>query len=64
MPKHGQIITFTRVPTGSWCSTDTAYRVDRPGDKGSFRFVNIERGSSTIDAAWAVARAEFTVVEG
>jgi hypothetical protein len=58
-PQHGQIITFTRVPPGSYCDTGEAYRVDRPRDRGDFRFVNIETGASTYDRPWAVKMSEW-----
>ncbi len=64
MPQHGQIITFSTIPTGSWCSVGVAYRVDRPKNRGSFRFERVGVGTATIDQAWAVARAVFAVVEG
>lgn len=61
MPKHGNIITFTVVPAGSYCSVGVAYRVDRPTGKGSFRFENVATGNATIDPAWAVARSTYSV---
>lgn len=54
-PKHGQTVRFTKVPPGSYVTAGAAYRVDRPKDKGDFRFVNVERGSATVDRPWAVA---------
>lgn len=61
MPQHDQIIVFSKVPTASYCSPGVAYRVDRKGNKGSFRFVNVERGSSTYDQPWAVKSAKWDV---
>lgn len=58
-PKHGQVITFTKVPPGSYCSVGVAYRVDRPKDKGDFRFENVARGSATHDRPWAVKMSEW-----
>lgn len=59
MPKHGQVVVFTKVPCGSYCTAGVRYRVDRPRDKGDFRFENVERGSSTYDRPWAVKMAEW-----
>lgn len=53
-PQHGQTIVFSKIPAGSYCSAGVAYRVERPKNQGDFRFVNIERGSSTYDRPWAV----------
>lgn len=61
-PQHGQTIIFSKVPAGSYCSTDTAYRVDRPKNKGAFRFENVARGSATHDQAWAMRSAEWAVI--
>lgn len=61
-PQHGDIITFTKVPAGSYCSEGVAYRVDRKGNKGDFYFQNVERGSGTYDRPWAVKMAEWTKV--
>lgn len=61
-PKHGQIIAFTVVPTGSYTRPGEAYRVEHNGKKGhDFRFVSVERGSSTYDRPWAVARSQWQV---
>lgn len=57
MPMHGDVIIFSKVPAGSWCSAGVPYRVDRPNNKGWFRFENVARGSATIDPAWAVRQA-------
>lgn len=58
-PKHGQTVVFSKVPAGSYCSVGERYRVDRPADRGDFRFVNVERGSSTYDRPWAVKTAQW-----
>lgn len=60
LPQHGDTIIFSRVPTASYCSEGVAYRVDRPANTGDFRFVNVERGSSTSDRPWAVRAAAWT----
>ncbi len=60
-PAHGQTIVFSKAPAGSYCSPGVAYKVDRPGNKGRFRFERVEGGSSTYDAPWVVARAEWRV---
>lgn len=57
MPKHGQIIVFRKAPPGSHVTEGQRYRVDRPGNCGAFRFVNVDRGSATFDRAWAVKLA-------
>lgn len=59
LPQNGHVVIFLRVPAGSWCSAGESYRVDRPDDKGDFRFVSVARGSSTYDRPWAVAKAEW-----
>jgi hypothetical protein len=64
MPRHDDVIVFSVVPCASYCSTGVAYRVDRPHDRGDFRFVNVERGSATIDRPWQVALATWSKVEG
>lgn len=64
-PQNGDTIRFTKVPAGSYCRVGEVYRVERSIDrktkqpKGSFRFVSVERGSSTYDDAWAVRMAEW-----
>lgn len=58
MPIDGQTITFSKIPPGS-CSEGVRYRVERPRNKGDFRFVNVERGSSTFDRPWAVKMASW-----
>lgn len=60
-PRHGQIIVFTKVPAGSYCSEGTPYRVDRPKAKGAYRFENVAQGSATFDQPWAVACAKWAV---
>ncbi len=60
-PAHGQVVVFTKVPAGSYCSPGVAYRVDRPKGKGAFRFERVEGGSSTYDQPWAVACAKWEV---
>jgi len=61
LPAHGQIITFSQVPAGSYCTAGVAYRVDRPKNKGDFYFRNVEAGSGTSDKAWAVAKSKWSV---
>lgn len=61
-PTNGQIITFTKVPPGSYCQVGVAYRVDRPNDRGDYRFERVESGSATIDRPWAVAMAKWDEV--
>lgn len=61
MPTHGQIIVFTKVPAGSYCTPGVAYRVDRPKARGAYRFERVGVGSSTYDQPWAVAQAEWSV---
>ncbi len=60
MPTHNQIIVFTKAPPGSYCSEGVAYRVERPKDKGAFRFVSVECGSSTFDQPWAVKMSTWS----
>ena len=68
LPVNGQTIIFSTIPAGSYCSAGVAYRVERSIDrktklpKGDFRFVNVERGSSTYDRPWAVKMAQWEVV--
>jgi hypothetical protein len=62
LPKNGQIIIFTKVPPGSYCRAGEAYRVEHNGKKGhDFRFVSVDRGSSTYDRPHMVACAQWTV---
>lgn len=61
VPTHGQTIVFTNIPVGSYCVTGEVYRVDRPKNKGDFRFVSVERGASTYDRPWTVARSAWQV---
>lgn len=59
MPQHGQIIRFTKVPPGSYCSEGEAYHVEhRPADN-SYRFVNIKTGGATSDKAVFVRMARW-----
>jgi hypothetical protein len=59
LPRNGQIIVFSKVPVGSWATAGEAYAVDRPNNKGDFRFVSVVRGSSTYDRPWTVAKAQW-----
>jgi len=59
VPQNGQIVTFTIVPAGSYLGAGEDYRVDRPQNKGDFRFVSVERGSSAYARTWMMARAEW-----
>ena len=59
IPQNGQIVTFTVIPSGSYLTAGEAYRVDRPQNKGDFRFVSVERGSSAYARVWMLARAEW-----
>lgn len=61
LPQHGQIISFQQLPVGSYCSPNEAYRVDRPSNKGDFRFVSVARGCSTYDRPWTVARSSWSL---
>ena len=67
-PTHGEVIVFSTVPAGSYCTPGVRYQVERTVDrktkqpKGPFTFRSVERGSATIDAAWAVRMAAFEVV--
>jgi hypothetical protein len=61
MPQNGEVVTFSKVPAGSYCSANVAYRVERPKNRGDFRFVNVERGSATYDRAWAMKSAKWSV---
>lgn len=61
-PKHGQVVVFSKVPACSYCTAGVRYRVDRPGDKGDFRFENVERGSATYDRPWAVKSSVWAEV--
>lgn len=58
-PDHGAVVVFAKVPAGSYCSEGVRYRVERPTGRGAFRFVNVERGSSTYDQPYAVAVARW-----
>lgn len=60
LPKNGQIIVFTVCPPGSYTQLGESYRVEHNGKKGhDFRFVSVERGSSTYDRPWLVARSQW-----
>lgn len=61
LPENGQTIRFSKVPAGSYCTAGVAYRVERHKG-GDFRFVNVEKGSSTYDRPWAVLRAKWEVI--
>lgn len=62
LPKNGQTIIFTVCPIGSYVKAGEAYLVQHNGKKGhDFRFVSVERGSSTYDRPWAVARSQWQV---
>lgn len=68
LPQPDQVVRFSKVPAGSYCTAGVAYRVERSVDRrtkkprGDFRFVNVETGSATFDRPWAVALAEWEVV--
>lgn len=57
VPQHGQTVVFASVPPGSYCRAGEPYRVDRPNGRGDYRFVSVDRGSSTYDRPWAVSRS-------
>lgn len=60
LPHNGQIITFSVTPPGSYTRTGEAYRVEHNGKKGhDYRFVSVERGSSTYDRPHMVARSQW-----
>jgi hypothetical protein len=59
LPQNGQIIFFTAIPTASYTQTGEAYRVEHKGR--DYRFVSVERGCSTYDPQWAVARSQWQV---
>jgi hypothetical protein len=62
LPQNGQTIVFTTIPVGSWVTAGEAYRVDRPKNKGDFRFVSVDRGSSTYDRPWTVAKGDWRLL--
>lgn len=62
VPQHGQTVVFSKVPAGSYCSVGVAYRVDRKGNKGTYRFENVARGSATYDQPYAVKSAQWKEV--
>lgn len=59
LPQNGQIIIFTVTPPGSYTRVGEAYRVEC--DKYDFRFVSVDRGSSTYDRPHMVARSQWRV---
>lgn len=61
-PQHNQVVRFSKVPAGSYCSEGVDYRVDRPKNKGDFRFERVTTGSATVDRPWAVQCAKWEVV--
>lgn len=54
--QEGQIITFTKIPTGSWLSAGVKYLVEWKDDNSAY-FRNAMRGSGTYDKAWAINQA-------
>lgn len=62
LPQNGQIIIFTVTPPGSYTRAGEAYRVEHNGKKGhDYRFVSVDRGSSTYDRPHMVARSQWQV---
>ena len=61
-PAHNDIIIFDKVPPGSYVTAGESYRVDRPGNRGDFRFESVTRGSATYDRPWAVKMAAWRKV--
>ncbi len=59
----GSTVLFTRKPAGSWLSENVPYVVEANGGQ-TCHFRNPATRGGTYDAAWALERAEFTVVGG
>lgn len=53
----GQVVTFSRVPTGSYTRPNEQYIVESK-DRFSAYFRSIVRGSGTYDKAWAINQAQ------
>jgi len=57
----GQIVKFSKVPSGSYTSPNIAYLVENI-TKGYVTFRNVLTGGATQDAKWAIAQAEGMII--
>ena len=53
----GQVVTFTKVPAGSYTRPNEQYIVESKSKKQAY-FRSVARGSGTYDSAWAINMAQ------
>ncbi len=59
----GCTVVFAKKPAGSWLRENVPYVVEANGGR-TCHFRSPATGSGTYDDAWAIERAEFTVLTG
>ena len=59
--KKGQTIIFTKIPNGSYLSTDTAYLIEKVG-KREVWFRNIVTGGATYDPIVMILRTAIYTI--
>lgn len=62
VPASLSIITFSRLPSGSYLTVGTPYLVTHDGSGGEVYFRNVETGSGTSDRAVMVNRSVWEQV--
>lgn len=64
LPTHKSIIRFTKVPAGSYASTNEDYTVCvcGKGRNATIQLTHVVRGVGTFDEAWAYRQAEWAMV--
>jgi hypothetical protein len=55
--KVGQVVTFVKVPCGSYTRPNEQYIVESKSKSEAY-FRSVARGSGTHDSAWAINMAE------
>jgi len=55
--KVGQVVTFVKVPCGSYTRPNEPYIVESKGKADAY-FRSVARGSGTYDSAWAINMAK------
>lgn len=58
--KVGMVVIFSKIPNGSYLSTDTKYLVEYVG-KRDISFRNVVKGSGTFDSRRMLGFAKFEV---
>ena len=61
-PQDGQVVVFSKVPPGSYCSPGVSYEVSAPRSRrDQFQFTRRNGDSRTCDPQWAVRQSVWAV---